>query len=78
MNITCNSCQLALTSTLHSDHTDVFVYLTVQACLGTDAKDEERNVVQITAENDEGEPVKHTILSLRVGGTEQVNRIVLV
>ena len=56
----------------------MIVCVTKQACLGADAKDEERNVVQITAENDEGESVKHTILSLRVGGTEQVNRIVLV
>ncbi|XP_064381984.1 nucleoplasmin-like protein ANO39 isoform X2 [Halichondria panicea] len=42
-----------------------------QACLGASAKDGERNVVQVVAENDEGEKVKHTILSLRVGGTEQ-------
>ncbi len=35
------------------------------------AKEGERNVVQVMAENDEGEEVRHTILSLRVGGTEQ-------
>ncbi len=35
------------------------------------AKVGERNVVQVEAENEEGETVKHTILSLRVGGTEQ-------
>ncbi len=42
-----------------------------QACLGVSAKVGERNVVQVVAENEEGEKVKHTILSLRVGGTEQ-------
>lgn len=44
----------------------------LQACLGANAKNGERNLVQLTAENDEGESVRHTILSMRVGGTEQV------
>ncbi len=35
------------------------------------AKEGDRNVVQIIAENEEGEEVRHTILSMRVGGTEQ-------
>lgn len=43
----------------------------LQACLGVSAKEGERNIVQLTAENEEGEIVKHTILSLRMGGTEQ-------
>lgn len=42
-----------------------------QACLGASAKEGERNVVQITTENDEGEEVTHTILSMRVGLNEQ-------
>lgn len=51
----------------------MFVSLVVlQACLGASAKNDERNVVQVTTENDEGESVTHTILSMRVGGTEQV------
>jgi hypothetical protein len=44
-----------------------------QACLGAGAKDGERNVVELTAENEEGEQVRHTLLSMRVGGTEQVS-----
>ena len=43
----------------------------MQACLGVSAKDGERNVIQVTTEDEEGELVKHTILSLRAGGTEQ-------
>ena len=45
----------------------------MQACLGAAAKDGERNVVQVTTENDEGEEVTHTILSMRVGLNEQVS-----
>ena len=47
--------------------------LYAQACLGAGAKDGERNVVEVTTENSEGEMVTHTLLSLRVGGTEQVS-----
>lgn len=43
-----------------------------QACLGAGAKEGERNVVEVTTENAEGDMVTHTILSLRVGATEQV------
>jgi len=42
-----------------------------QACLGPSAKEGERNIVQVTAENDDGEDITHCILSMRVGGTEQ-------
>lgn len=42
-----------------------------QACLGAKAKEGERNVVQLTAEDEEGQDVTHTILSMRVGGAEQ-------
>ena len=45
---------------------------TRQACLGTKAKAGERNVVEVTTENENGEEVTHTILSLTVGGMEQV------
>lgn len=44
-----------------------------QACLGVDAKEKERNVVQLTTENEEGEMVTHTILSMRLGVNEQVS-----
>lgn len=44
----------------------------VQACLGAKAKPGERNVVELTAEDENGEEVTHAILSLSVGGTEQV------
>lgn len=44
----------------------------VQACLGAKAKDGERNVVELTAEDENGQEVTHAILSLSVGGTEQV------
>ena len=44
-----------------------------QACLGASAKEGERNVVQVTTENDEGEEVTHSILSMRVGLNEQVS-----
>ena len=44
----------------------------LQACLGAKAKEGERNVVQLTAEDEEGQDVTHTILSMRVGGAEQV------
>lgn len=43
-----------------------------QACLGATAKDGERNIVEVTTENSEGDMCTHTILSLSVGGTEQV------
>ena len=32
-------------------------------------------MVQLTAENEEGQDVTHTILSMRVGGAEQVMRV---
>ena len=44
----------------------------LQACLGASAKEGERNVVEVTVDNEEGEEVTHTLLSMRVGGTEQV------
>lgn len=44
----------------------------MQACLGTKAKPGERNVVELTAEDENGQEVTHAILSLSVGGTEQV------
>ena len=43
--------------------------------MGALAKEGERNVVQITTENDEGEEVTHTILSLKVGLNEQVRLV---
>lgn len=43
--------------------------------MGATAKEGERNVVQITTENDEGEEVTHTILSLKVGLNEQVRLV---
>ena len=45
----------------------------MQAALGAKAKEGERNVVEITTKDEKGE-VTHTILSLRVGGIEQVSR----
>ena len=48
-------------------------FFSLQACLGASAKEGERNVVQVTTENDEGEEVTHTILSMRVGLNEQVS-----
>ena len=36
------------------------------------AKEGERNVVEVTTDNEEGEKVSHTILSMRLGGVEQV------
>ena len=51
---------------------DCDIVSALQACLGAQAKDGERNVVQVTAENEEGEEVTHSILSMRVGGVEQV------
>ena len=51
---------------------DVIVKLDARhAALGAKAKEGERNVVEITTEDETGEEVTHTILSLRVGGTEQ-------
>lgn len=51
---------------------DVTVRLELrQACLGAKAKTGERNVVELTAEDENGQEVTHTILSLCVGGTEQ-------
>lgn len=44
----------------------------MQACLGAKAKPGERNVVELTAEDENGQEVTHAILSLSVGGTEQV------
>lgn len=44
----------------------------LKACLGAKAKSGERNVVELTAEDENGEEVTHSILSLSVGGTEQV------
>lgn len=44
----------------------------MQACLGAKAKPGERNVVELTAEDENGQEVTHTILSLSVGVTEQV------
>lgn len=49
----------------------------VQACLGVGAKDGERNVVEVTTDNDEGTKVSHTILSMRLGGIEQVSKFIL-
>ena len=46
--------------------------LLIQACLGAKAKPGERNVVELTAEDENGQEVTHSILSLSVGGTEQV------
>ena len=40
--------------------------------MGRKAKEGERNMVQITTEDEDGDEVSHTILSLRAGGTEQV------
>ena len=37
------------------------------------AKEGERNVVEVITDNDEGAKVSHTILSLRLGGVEQVS-----
>ena len=51
------------------------VCIVMQACLGASAKEGERNVVQITTENDEGEEVTHTILSMKLGLQEQVRLI---
>lgn len=51
---------------------DVTVRLELrQACLGAKAKPGERNVVELTAEDENGQEVTHAILSLSVGGTEQ-------
>ena len=51
---------------------DVIVKLEPRhAALGAKAKEGERNVVEITTETETGREVTHTILSLRVGGTEQ-------
>jgi len=47
-------------------------YPSMQACLGAAAKEGERNVVEVTADDEDGEEVTHAILSMRVGGTEQV------
>ena len=44
-----------------------------QACLGTSAKDGERNVVEATTLNHEGQEVTHAILSLRAGQTEMAH-----
>ena len=44
----------------------------MQACLGAKAKEGERNVVEMTAEDENGQEVTHTIISLCVGRTEQV------
>ena len=49
----------------------LFFFFIPKACLGADAK-EGRNVVQITAESEDGEEVTHTLFSMRVGGTEMV------
>lgn len=46
--------------------------LFLQACLGASAKEGERNVITVKTEDIEGEEVEHSILSLTVGGTEQV------
>ena len=48
----------------------------LQACLGANAKEGERNVVEVTTEDSEGDMSTHTILSLRVGGAEQVRAVV--
>ena len=48
-----------------------------QACLGASAKEGERNIVQVTTENDEGEEVTHSILSMKVGLNEQVGAVCL-
>jgi hypothetical protein len=51
---------------------DVTVRLELrQACLGARAKAGERNVVELTAEDEEGDKATHSIVSLTVGGTEQ-------
>ena len=44
----------------------------MQACLGAKAKPGERNVVELTAEDENGQEVTHSILSLTVGVMEQV------
>ena len=44
-----------------------------QACLGVNPKDE-RNIVNVTAENGAGERITQTILSMKMGLHEQVCR----
>ncbi len=38
------------------------------------AKEGERNVVELTTDNEEGTKATHTILSMRLGGVEQVSK----
>ena len=57
---------------LHTQPTTSKGSLLIQACLGAKAKPDERNVVELTAEDENGQEVTHSILSLSVGGTEQV------
>ena len=54
-----------------SSSVDFVAQLHFQACLGTNAKNE-RNVVNITTENMDGESVSFTILSMRLEKNEQV------
>lgn len=48
------------------------------ACLGVNAKANERNVVTLTAEDESGEEVKHVILSMRLETNEQTSLILAV
>ncbi len=41
-----------------------------QACLGVEAKQGERNVVDVTTEDEDGEDITHTVLSLQLGHTD--------
>lgn len=44
----------------------------LQACLGSSAKPNERNVVELTTDDQEGDSITCTLLSMSVGGIEQV------
>eukprot|EP00795_Rhopilema_esculentum_P015338 gene15338-6559_t len=53
------------------DNTEVKLQLS-HACLGADAKEGERNVVDVTTADIYGKEVTHTIVSLQIGHTEMV------
>ena len=53
------------------DNTEVKLQLS-HACLGVDAKEGERNVVDVTTADIYGKEVTHTIVSLQIGHTEMV------
>lgn len=66
--------RLELRQVIASEYLHCIIYWLsyLQACLGKKAKAGERNIVELTAEDENGEEVSHSILSLTVGVTEQV------